>query len=92
MDRVLAETQADPDAERSVPKAVDADCALINFHVSKRDRLPPDLQRHLVEQSILTLDSMPSEALELVLKQGSPRRRALLTRLRRNPMSLGAVA
>ncbi|HVK45474.1 MAG TPA: glycosyltransferase family 2 protein [Micropruina sp.] len=92
MGMVLAETQADPDAEALMPKAVDAACSLINYHVTKRARLNRDLQRRLVEQSILTLDSMPSEALELVLKQGSPRRRALLTRLRRNPMSLGAVA
>ncbi len=92
MGMVLAETKADPDAGALMPKAVDAACALINYHVTKRARLNLDLQRRLVERSIDTLDSMPPEVLDLVLKQGSPRRRTLLTRMRRNPTSLAAVA
>lgn len=92
MGMVLTETQADPDADLLLPKAVDATCALINYHIIKRARLNRDLQRRLVERSIETLDSMPADVLDQVLKQGSPRRRTLLTRMRRNPTSLSAVA
>jgi glycosyltransferase involved in cell wall biosynthesis len=87
---VLAETEADRDASILMPKAVDAACALINFHVTKRARLTLDLQRQLVERSVETLDAMPSEVLDYVLDHGSPRRRTLLTRMRRNPSALAA--
>ncbi|MFT3860263.1 glycosyltransferase family 2 protein [Micropruina sp.] len=89
---VLAETRADPEADLLLPKAVDATCALINFHVTKRAQLSLDLQQRLVERSIETLDAMPQDVLEHVLSQGSPRRRSLLTRMRRNPAALATVA
>ncbi|MFT4296842.1 MAG: glycosyltransferase [Micropruina sp.] len=92
MTMVLTETAADPDAHLLLPKAVDATCALINHHVSKRSRLTPDLQRMLIERSVDALESMPSAVLDQVLAQGSPRRRTLLTRMLRNPRSLSAVA
>lgn len=92
MNMVLAETQTDPEAELLVPKAVDATCALINYHITKRARLNRDLQRQLVLRCVETLDDMPAEVLDQVLKQGSPRRRTLLTRLRRDPAALAAVA
>ena len=46
----------------------------------------------LIERSVDALEAMPPAVLEQVLAQGSPRRRTLLTRMRRNPMSLSAVA
>lgn len=85
MAMVLAETAADPDAELLLPKAVDATCALINYHVIKRARLTPELQRQLVERSLQTLDALPGDLLDQVLKQGAARRRTLLTRLRTDP-------
>ena len=85
MAMVLAETAADPDAELLLPKAVDATCALINYHVIKRARLTPELQRQLVERSLQTLDALPGDLLDEVLKQGAARRRTLLTRLRTDP-------
>ena len=71
---------------------MDATCALINYHVNKRGRLSTGLQRRLIERSVDVLEAMPPAVLEQVLAQGSPRRRTLLTRMRRNPMSLSAVA
>jgi hypothetical protein len=69
---------------------VDAACALINFHVTKRARLSLEMQRQLVERSVETLDAMPSDVLDYVLDHGSPRRRTLLTRMRRDPAALAA--
>ena len=87
---ILTETQADREADLLLPKAVDAACALINFHVTKRARLSLEMQRQLVERSVETLDAMPSDVLDYVLDHGSPRRRTLLTRMRRNPAALAA--
>ena len=55
-----------------------------------RARLSLEMQRQLVERSVETLDAMPSEVLDHVLDHGSPRRRTLLTRMRRNPAALAA--
>ena len=92
MAMMLDETAADPEASVLMPKAVDAYCALINYHVNKRARLSGSLQRRLIERSVDALESMPADVLDQVLAGGSPRRRTLLTRLRRNPDSLGRVA
>jgi glycosyltransferase involved in cell wall biosynthesis len=92
MAMVLAETAEDPDAEELMPKAVDATCALINFHVTKRGRLNPQLQCELLRRSVDALEAMPHDVLDQVLNHGSPRRRTLLTRMRRNPAAMGAVA
>lgn len=87
MAMVLTETEADPDADLLLPKAVDATCAVINYHVTKRARLAPVLQRELIDRSLRTLDAMPADLLDQVLKQGAPRRRTLLTRIRTDPGS-----
>ena len=92
MTMILDETAADREADLLLPKAVDATCALINYHVNKRGRLSTGLQRRLIERSVDVLEAMPPAVLEQVLAQGSPRRRTLLTRMRRNPTSLSAVA
>ncbi|HOQ51994.1 MAG TPA: glycosyltransferase family 2 protein [Micropruina sp.] len=92
MQKVVDETLADPTGEPLLLKAVDAYCALINFHLTKRGRLTPALQRELIRRSILALDGLPQDLLDQALKEGAPRRRTLLTRMRRNPQYLKEVA
>lgn len=92
MAKVQTRVLADADAELLLPKAVDAACALINYHLIKRARLTADLQRELVVRCSLALEAMPADVLDQVLNGGAARRRGLLNRLRRNPSSLKAVA
>ncbi|MBK8446665.1 MAG: glycosyltransferase family 2 protein [Micropruina sp.] len=92
MQKVVDETTADPAGEPLLLKAVDAYCALINFHLIKRARLTPALQRELIRRSIQALDGLPQDLLDQALTAGAPRRRTLLTRMRRNPHYLKEVA
>ncbi|WP_431948908.1 glycosyltransferase family 2 protein [Actinacidiphila sp. bgisy167] len=91
-DQVLAETAADPDADRLLPKAVRTYCAVIAHHLGAMGRYEPQVARALKAMSAAALKRMPQEILNEVLDTMDMRRSVLLRRTRRRLGAAGTVA
>lgn len=84
-DQVLAETAADRDADRFLPKVVRTYCAVIAHHLGAMGRYEPPVARRLKAMSAAALRQMPQEILNEALESMDVRRSTLLRRTRRRP-------
>jgi glycosyltransferase involved in cell wall biosynthesis len=91
-DQVLAETAADPDADRFMPKAVRTYCAIIAHHLNTIERFEPQVARKLKQLSAGALKKMPQDVLTEALDSMDLERSVRLRRLRRRIGSTGTVA
>lgn len=92
-DQVLAETAADPDADRFLPKAVRTYCAIIAHHLNSIERFEPQVARQLKTMSAAALKRMPQDILMEALDSMGVDRSVPLRRLRRRLTSAtGTVA
>jgi glycosyltransferase involved in cell wall biosynthesis len=66
-DLVLSDLARDPEAHRFLPKAVRNYCAMIAFHLGRRERLTPELQHRLMTRARTTMKSLPAETRAEVL-------------------------
>lgn len=89
-DQVLAETAADPEADRFLPKAVRTYCAIISHHLGSIERFEPPVARRLKSLSAAALRAMPQDVLAQALDAMDRERGARLRRLRRRPSGVGA--
>jgi hypothetical protein len=76
--RILALVSADPDAERLLPKAVRAFCAILCHHLSRSARLTPALAERLRASSAQDLRTLPPGVVHQVLAGLDPQRRTVL--------------
>ncbi|GAA3238771.1 glycosyltransferase family 2 protein [Actinocorallia longicatena] len=60
-DRVLRDLDDDPEPDRYRAKALTTYFAMIAFHLSRRDRLPAELQRVLTARARSTISAVPPE-------------------------------
>ena len=58
---IFAELASDADGPRFRPKAVRGYCTLVDYHLSRRDRLTPGLAQQLVERSRASLGQLPAD-------------------------------
>ncbi|MEV7792605.1 glycosyltransferase family 2 protein [Streptomyces sp. NPDC087512] len=91
-DQVVAETAADADAARLLPKAVRTYCAIIAHHLGSVERFEPAVARRLKAMSAAALRRMPQDALDEVLASMDTERATRLRRLRRRPVPAAEVA
>jgi glycosyltransferase involved in cell wall biosynthesis len=91
-DQVVAETAADADAVRLLPKAVRTYCAIISHHLGSIERFEPAVARKLKAMSAAALRRMPQDALDEVLASMDTERATRLRRLRRRPAPAAEVA
>ncbi|MFJ8546544.1 glycosyltransferase family 2 protein [Streptomyces sp. NPDC093586] len=91
-DQVVAETAADTDAARLLPKAVRTYCAIISHHLGSIERFEPAVARRLKAMSAAALRRMPKDALDEVLASMDAERATRLRRLRRRPVPAAEVA
>ncbi|MER5947300.1 glycosyltransferase family 2 protein [Streptomyces sp. NPDC001904] len=91
-DEVLAETAADRDADKLLPKAVRTYCAIIAHHLSEIEKFEPAVAKRLRTMSAAALDRMPQPLLADVLDTMDLDRAARLRRLRRRVTSAKAAA
>ncbi|GGQ53185.1 glycosyltransferase family 2 protein [Streptomyces flaveolus] len=91
-DQVVAETAADADAARLLPKAVRTYCAIISHHLGSIERFEPAVARKLKAMSAAALRRMPQDALDEVLASMDTERATRLRRLRRRPAPAAEVA
>ncbi|MEU0688724.1 glycosyltransferase family 2 protein [Streptomyces uncialis] len=91
-DQVVAETAADPEAEKLLPKAVRTYCAIISHHLGRLDRFEPPVARALRSMSADALRRMPQHVLDTTLDGMDLQRATRLRRLRRRPLTPGAAA
>jgi hypothetical protein len=63
-DQVVAETAADRDAEKLLPKAVRTYCAIISHHLGSIERFEPAVARKLKSMSAVALRNMPQDVLD----------------------------
>ncbi|CAL9540267.1 glycosyltransferase family 2 protein [Streptomyces sp. enrichment culture] len=91
-DQVVAETAADPEAGRLLPKAVRTYCAIIAHHLSEIEKFEPPVARQLRVMSAAALRRMPQDALEEVLDSMDVTRSTRLRRLRRRVPTAKAAA
>ncbi|MYR47178.1 glycosyltransferase family 2 protein [Streptomyces sp. SID5910] len=91
-DQVVAETAADADAARLLPKAVRTYCAIISHHLGSIERFEPAVARKLKAMSAAALRRMPQDALDEVLASMDAERATRLRRLRRRPVPAAEVA
>ena len=82
-DQVLAETAADPEADRFLPKAVRTYCAIIAHHLNAIDRYEPAVARKLKVMSAAAMKKMPQDVLTEALDSMDIERSVRLRRLRR---------
>ena len=82
-DQVLAETAADPEADRFLPKAVRTYCAIIAHHLNAIDRYEPAVARKLKVMSAAAMKKMPQDVLTEALDAMDVERSVRLRRLRR---------
>jgi len=61
---IFAELSQDPDGERFRPKAVRGFCTLVDFHLSRQDRLTPRVASRLVEHCRTTLRQLPADEVQ----------------------------
>lgn len=77
-EELFAELETDRDAARFRPKALRTYCAVINHHLTLRDRLTPALGNRLVERSRASLAQLPArEVRAAVAGMDEVRRRRL---------------
>ncbi|MEW1721265.1 glycosyltransferase family 2 protein [Streptomyces sp. NPDC093109] len=88
-DQVIAETAADPEADRFLPKAVRTYCAIIAHHLAAKDRFEPAVARQLRALSAGALKRLPQDLLKEALDSMDLDRSDQLRKLRRR-MSTGA--
>lgn len=81
-DQVIAEIQADRDAELFLPKAVRTYCAIIAHHLDNIDRFEPALARKLKSLAAGALNRLPSDVLTAALDSMDLERSAKVRRLR----------
>ena len=86
-DQVLAETAADPEADRFLPKAVRTYCAIIAHHLNAIDRYEPAVARKLKVMSAAAMKKMPQDVLTEALDSMDIERSVRLRRLRRRLVS-----
>ncbi|MCP9996347.1 glycosyltransferase family 2 protein [Streptomyces werraensis] len=91
-DRVVAETAADRDADRLLPKAVRTYCAVMDRHVAERDKFEPAVAARLRRLCADALRRLPRDVLDEVLDSMDAGRAARLRRLRRAPLRAGRGA
>ncbi|MER7740283.1 glycosyltransferase family 2 protein [Streptomyces sp. NPDC096538] len=91
-DRVVAQTAADRDAARLLPKAVRTYCAVIAHHLAEQDKFEPAVAARLRATCAAALRRLPRDVLDGVLDSMDPRRAARLRRLRRAPLRVGKEA
>ncbi|MFD4833925.1 glycosyltransferase family 2 protein [Streptomyces uncialis] len=91
-DQVVAETAADPEAEKLLPKAVRTYCAIISHHLGRLDKFEPPVARALKSMSADALRRMPQHVLGATLDGMDLQRATRLRRLRRRPLTPGAAA
>lgn len=91
-DQVVAETAADPEAEKLLPKAVRTYCAIISHHLGRLDKFEPPVARALKSMSADALRRMPQHVLDATLDGMDLQRATRLRRLRRRPLTPGAAA
>ncbi|MFF5446093.1 glycosyltransferase family 2 protein [Streptomyces sp. NPDC012888] len=82
-DQVIADTAADPDADRLLPKAVRTYCAIISHHIGSIERFEPAVAKKLRSMSAEALGRMPQAVLRDALDSMDVERSQLLRRLRR---------
>ena len=81
--RIFAELADDPDGDRFRPKAVRSSCTLLDYHLSRRDRLAPSVAERLVERGRASLGRLPApEVRTAVAAMPEARRERLATVLR----------
>ncbi|AXG79884.1 glycosyltransferase family 2 protein [Streptomyces paludis] len=90
-DQVIAETSADPEADRFLPKAVRTYCAIIAHHLAAKDRFEPAVARQLRALSAGALKRLPQDLLKEALDTMDLDRSDQLRKLRRR-MSSGTGA
>jgi glycosyltransferase involved in cell wall biosynthesis len=83
-DQVVAETAADAEAERLLPKAVRTYCAVMAHHLGS-ERFEPAVARKLRAMSAAALRRIPSDILTSTLDVMDTARAARLRRVRRRP-------
>ncbi|MQS37394.1 glycosyltransferase family 2 protein [Streptomyces katsurahamanus] len=89
-DQVLAETAADHESARLLPKAVRTYCAVIAHHLGSVERFEPAVARKLRTLSAAALRRMPQDVLNDVLDALDSERALRLRRLRRrHPLTAG---
>lgn len=91
-DRVVAETAADRDADRLLPKAVRTYCAVIDRHLAERDKFEPAVASRLRTLCADALRRLPRDVLDEVLDSMDAGRASRLRRLRRAPLRAGKGA
>jgi glycosyltransferase involved in cell wall biosynthesis len=80
-DLVLSDLAEDPEAHRFLPKAIRNYCAMIAFHLGRRDRLTPELQHRLMLRARATMKSLPAETRAEVLPGMGDYRQELFSEL-----------
>jgi hypothetical protein len=88
-DQVLAETAADPEAHRFMPKAVRTYCAIIAHHLNSIERFEAPVARRLKTLSAAALKAMPQDVLTEALDSMDVERSVRLRRLRRRVIMTG---
>lgn len=91
-DQVIEETARDPEAGKLLPKAVRTYCAIMTHHLGTIERFEPAVARKLRSLCAAALRRMPQDVLAEVMESMDVRRAGVLRRLRRRPVTAGAVA
>jgi glycosyltransferase involved in cell wall biosynthesis len=78
---VMREVNDDDEADRFMPKAVRAFCAVIASHLQRDRRFSRPLRRELHRRSAVALDSLPPDVLRSTLQEMADRRAVRLRRL-----------
>lgn len=81
MQLVVQTVQADPEAERFLPKALRRWCELTLHHLAHLDRFTPEVRRTFTTLLGSALAEVPAEPLAETLAAMTPDRRARITRL-----------
>ncbi|MFF3845065.1 glycosyltransferase family 2 protein [Streptomyces sp. NPDC002328] len=91
-DQVIEETARDPEAAELLPKAVRTYCAIMTHHLGTIERFEPAVARKLRSLCAAALRRMPQDVLAEVMESMDVRRAGVLRRVRRRPVTAGAVA
>ncbi|MBK3632875.1 glycosyltransferase family 2 protein [Streptomyces asoensis] len=86
-DQVLAETAADPEGARLLPKAVRTYCAIMSHHLGSIERFEPAVARRLRSLCAAALRRMPQDVLAEVMDTMDAQRAGVLRRVRRRPVT-----
>jgi glycosyltransferase involved in cell wall biosynthesis len=72
---IFAELAADPEGARFRPKAVRGYCTLVDYHLSRQDRLTPGLASRLVERCRASLRQLPADEVQAAVAAMAEARR-----------------